>query len=256
MPLLYGEGVKAFSRLQGEIMKEIDNHSLFSWTVPEGTNQSWIVSGVFAWPPPEFAQSGNIIPIQEELGQLLVVTKKGLQINLDLQLAETPHRHRKHCAPKAFSAILNCALEDDITQRIALLLLPARTNQSIASFYRCAVTEHLVARSDDKFQIHHTIYIPKNVLLEFSRIFSSAFSKHIIPGQAYSNLHMLKRLYHLAFIVQYLGKLDKAEGLYRQISDGIGKDLGWEHPSTLECLSNLALVLQNLDKYEEAEALH
>ncbi|PWY93711.1 hypothetical protein BO94DRAFT_422855, partial [Aspergillus sclerotioniger CBS 115572] len=31
MPLLYGEGPRAFVRLQEEIMKEIDDHSLFAW---------------------------------------------------------------------------------------------------------------------------------------------------------------------------------------------------------------------------------
>ncbi|KAI0098141.1 heterokaryon incompatibility protein-domain-containing protein [Nemania sp. FL0031] len=40
MPLLYGEGAKAFIRLQEEIMKEIDDHSLYAWTLPENDTQS------------------------------------------------------------------------------------------------------------------------------------------------------------------------------------------------------------------------
>jgi hypothetical protein len=31
MPLLYGEGKRAFIRLQEEIMKETDDQSLFAW---------------------------------------------------------------------------------------------------------------------------------------------------------------------------------------------------------------------------------
>jgi hypothetical protein len=31
MPLLYGEGKKSFFRLQEEIMKRSDDHSLFAW---------------------------------------------------------------------------------------------------------------------------------------------------------------------------------------------------------------------------------
>ncbi|KAF2399471.1 hypothetical protein EJ06DRAFT_543554 [Trichodelitschia bisporula] len=32
MPLIYGEGVKAFQRLQEQIFKSIDDHSLLAWT--------------------------------------------------------------------------------------------------------------------------------------------------------------------------------------------------------------------------------
>lgn len=35
MPLLYGEGMKAFQRLQEEILNNIDDHSLFAWQTPE-----------------------------------------------------------------------------------------------------------------------------------------------------------------------------------------------------------------------------
>ena len=34
MPLLYGEGDRAFLRLQEEILKSSDDHSLFAWTLP------------------------------------------------------------------------------------------------------------------------------------------------------------------------------------------------------------------------------
>ena len=34
MPLLYGEGRKAFFRLQEEIIKQTDDHSIFAWPMP------------------------------------------------------------------------------------------------------------------------------------------------------------------------------------------------------------------------------
>lgn len=40
MPLLYGEGKKAYVRLQQEIMRATDDHSLFAWNHNRGTS-SW-----------------------------------------------------------------------------------------------------------------------------------------------------------------------------------------------------------------------
>ena len=44
MPMLYGEGQKAFIRLQEEILKEFDDHSLFAWkAAPEATQYRGIL---------------------------------------------------------------------------------------------------------------------------------------------------------------------------------------------------------------------
>ncbi|KAK0703975.1 hypothetical protein B0T26DRAFT_733497 [Lasiosphaeria miniovina] len=93
MPLLYGEGSKAFIRLQGEIIKEICDFSLFAWRHPEresgeeGTGDKapaqrqkqrhW---GILALSPKDFADSSGI----ETLGDLMynnecVPTSKGLR---------------------------------------------------------------------------------------------------------------------------------------------------------------------------------
>ena len=58
MPLIYGEGAKAFVRLQEEIMKTSDDHSIFAWTwIPQltdplmrGKKQHTIVGGATAPP--------------------------------------------------------------------------------------------------------------------------------------------------------------------------------------------------------------
>lgn len=54
MPMVYGEGEKAFTRLQLEIMKTSTDHSLFAWK-GEGD-----VRGPLARSPAEFAECGNI----------------------------------------------------------------------------------------------------------------------------------------------------------------------------------------------------
>ena len=50
MPLLYGEGKKAFIRLQEEIMKDSDDQSIFSWQRPAGSD----LCGMLAPAPSNF----------------------------------------------------------------------------------------------------------------------------------------------------------------------------------------------------------
>ena len=57
MPLLYGEGMKAFQRLQEEILKHSTDESLFAWA-----NRGYNVSGLLAESPQDFRHSGNIVP--------------------------------------------------------------------------------------------------------------------------------------------------------------------------------------------------
>ncbi|KAL6694828.1 ankyrin repeat-containing domain protein [Trichoderma pleuroticola] len=56
MPLLYGEGERAFIRLQEEIMKVSDDHSLFAWESSDSRG------GLLATSPEAFKDSKNIIP--------------------------------------------------------------------------------------------------------------------------------------------------------------------------------------------------
>ncbi|KAI4219834.1 MAG: hypothetical protein L6R40_008710, partial [Gallowayella cf. fulva] len=51
MPLLYGEGRKAFKRLQHEIIKQTDDESIFAWTA------DLTMTGVLAHSPTNFVQS-------------------------------------------------------------------------------------------------------------------------------------------------------------------------------------------------------
>ncbi|KAK2601949.1 hypothetical protein QQS21_004462 [Conoideocrella luteorostrata] len=55
MPLLYGEGEKAFTRLQEEIIRISDDHSLFAWRSPDHR------SGLLATSPHAFIGCGSIV---------------------------------------------------------------------------------------------------------------------------------------------------------------------------------------------------
>ncbi|KAL8884929.1 MAG: hypothetical protein Q9215_007124 [Flavoplaca cf. flavocitrina] len=60
MPLLYGEGEKAFLRLQSEIIKKSDDESIFAWFCDKEGRSLSFMSGLIAPSPRCFAESGQI----------------------------------------------------------------------------------------------------------------------------------------------------------------------------------------------------
>lgn len=80
MPMLYGEGDRAFYRLQEEIMKTLDDRSIFCWislVSSRATHRS-----LLARAPAEFAACGKIGPIHAEKVAPFQMTNKGLMIEL------------------------------------------------------------------------------------------------------------------------------------------------------------------------------
>lgn len=80
MPLLYGEGVKAFRRLQLEIIKETDDESIFAWV-----NKSCGLTDMLAPWPDAFSESGDIVTGDPVLRFTTIsgpytMTNKGLEV--------------------------------------------------------------------------------------------------------------------------------------------------------------------------------
>ena len=92
MPLLYGEGKeKAFFRLQEEIMKDSDDHSLLVWAASNNDHaQPNLYPGsghsrhfAFATSPEDFINMGNIVSfVSQEGDPPYNTTNRGLQISL------------------------------------------------------------------------------------------------------------------------------------------------------------------------------
>lgn len=59
MPLLYGEGPKAFMRLQEEIVKISNDHTIFCWQWDDAVPPGW--TSVLAPSPDVFINSGNFV---------------------------------------------------------------------------------------------------------------------------------------------------------------------------------------------------
>jgi hypothetical protein len=117
IPLLYGEGARAFIRLQEEIMKTSADESLFAWVVnPPGTRPAHF-QGLLAMSPACFYQSGRIAPkVHSKRSRPFNVTNMGLQLELMLpktsDVPETRTFKSKGSYAKislVYVAVLNCA---------------------------------------------------------------------------------------------------------------------------------------------------
>ncbi|KAM0254900.1 hypothetical protein ACHAQJ_006337 [Trichoderma viride] len=78
MPLLYGEGERAFFRLQEEIMKISDDHSLFAWESSDNRG------GLLATSPEAFRGSGDIIQFNyfNDPNDALTINSKGVHLGV------------------------------------------------------------------------------------------------------------------------------------------------------------------------------
>lgn len=100
MPLLYGEGLKAYARLQEEIVRESNDLSLFAWRAKfiDQTNR-----GILASTPSEFRDSGSIrLANETNFNPDFLMTNKGLRLALDLY----PGQNGSYLMP------LNCVYPD------------------------------------------------------------------------------------------------------------------------------------------------
>ncbi|RYP25827.1 hypothetical protein DL767_008250 [Monosporascus sp. MG133] len=81
MPLLYGEGPKAFIRLQEEIIRISNDHTIFCWARDSGVAQSW--TSMLAPSPAAFLKSGDYVAMDAwEAPVPYSMTNLGLSIHL------------------------------------------------------------------------------------------------------------------------------------------------------------------------------
>jgi hypothetical protein len=94
MPMLYGEGENTFIRLQEEIVKNTNDHTIFAWT-----SDSYFSNGLLAPKPAFFNDSGNIVQSKNLSAGPFFLTNKGVNLNLPLKTWEKS---------KLCLAVLNC----------------------------------------------------------------------------------------------------------------------------------------------------
>jgi hypothetical protein len=82
MPMLYGEGEKAFIRLQEEIIKEIPDMSIFAWKASKDMDYS----GLLARSPAEFKDAGFLVASNDGFFGIseFSITNRGIRFNVPL----------------------------------------------------------------------------------------------------------------------------------------------------------------------------
>ncbi|KAK1753297.1 heterokaryon incompatibility protein-domain-containing protein [Echria macrotheca] len=120
MPLLYGEGTKAFTRLQEEIIKKTYDHSIFCWRNPSSGPSTY--RGLLARSPAEFRVSASVRASQrpyddsvenEDTGPSLKtygMTNRGLRISFRmLEISGGEYVAKLECEEKQLPCFLMLA---------------------------------------------------------------------------------------------------------------------------------------------------
>ena len=155
MPMLYGEGERAFVRLQEEIAKEMNDLTLFAWQtkVPEvlkwGDTSVQKYRGILATSPAEFLEAGAIVAGDDaRFNEEFLITNKGMRINSGFS------RGPGGCCVLN----LNCSLHGDPTKQIGIYL-----KQHGAGVYAREHPNKLILQSEWQFAKLDTIYISKRL---------------------------------------------------------------------------------------------
>ncbi|RHZ64429.1 HET domain protein [Aspergillus thermomutatus] len=118
MPMLYGEGKRAFVRLQEEIMKQADDQTLFAWKSPDGTTYR----GLLAQSPADFRESGGFVQPEQRFNRSpFSVTNMGISIELAVV----------HWTMDVYLAALDCETQRG-KKRVAIFLAPLPQNNQYA----------------------------------------------------------------------------------------------------------------------------
>lgn len=158
MPMLYGEGPKAFIRLQEEIVKEYDDHSLFAWK-SSTANES---AGIFAKSPADFAASADIGSSIGTHSEPVMVTSRGVRISAYLSKMDNNSPD-----DTTFLAVLNCRFLDfdmEHRKRIAIALGKCRENAS-PTYIRLRPSELFSGYT--RKQERQTLYVLKDNHIEY-----------------------------------------------------------------------------------------
>jgi hypothetical protein len=127
MPLLYGEGTRAFVRLQEELVKSSDDETIFSWGFHQDAMEvTSLFASLFASSPRYFADCGAMIPFTPTglKPSHYTLTNKGLYIEtslcdlpisggITLARMNVSHLHRKS-AGDCLALVLERSRENDM----------------------------------------------------------------------------------------------------------------------------------------------
>ncbi|KAM7217519.1 Heterokaryon incompatibility protein (HET) domain containing protein [Rhypophila decipiens] len=139
MPMLYGEGPRAFIRLQEEISKETNDLTLFCWTLED--DPSVREHGIFALSPSYFRSAHNLVSLSWAIPREFSLVNGGIRITT--QLRKPSDWGGFSLVGEHFLLSLDCGYDEDgivgaISQNIALRKTPSGyVRLDPASTYGC-----------------------------------------------------------------------------------------------------------------------
>ncbi|KAM4066346.1 heterokaryon incompatibility protein [Hirsutella rhossiliensis] len=167
MPMLYGEGQRAFLRLQEEIMKQSDDQSLLAWVDVDASVDAY--HGLLAKSPLNFAYSNSVFPYQDwEPRPPYQLTNRGLCIDL-------PMTRREEDSDSIFVAALDCPAPPDYEDSSFLAIYLKKISHGDQQFARVRVSQFAKVLERGERQ---TVYVRQN----FSGIADSegVFPEHVL----------------------------------------------------------------------------
>lgn len=139
MPILYGEGPKAFIRLQEEISRVSFDHTIFAWDL------KMCYSGLLADSPDAFAESGNIRKLSlEDYVEMIEWKSTGIEYNMTNLGIDIPVPIRELKSHRSlYAAYLACFYIND-NEPIAIYL-----RKHGSRFFRTRKSTHSICNSEN-----------------------------------------------------------------------------------------------------------
>lgn len=247
MPLLYGEGRRAFVRLQEEILKETDDQSLFAWTTQRTEGQAEeSLSGLLAESPLAFKDVGNVRPLPPLLTRDSVpssITNQGLRIQLYLAPVSTQDQNS---VEEEYHAILDCSLREGIREYCPTIYLRRLWGDQFA---RVRSRECVLQPppADDVFtrnKGYQTVYVkqrPVYIIPEFTLPTGNIpLPANISEGEAYTlrGVHPPERWHSNSMTLKSVySQLNRVMGVFR-----------FSHPLKPDMQVDVAVGLQRLNQ--------
>ena len=165
MPLLYGEGDRAFIRLQEEILKQSSDQSLFAWDPPMGSmstlgaSENDSICGMFAPSPECFSETGDVMPGPEYWNKESALTNRGIRVKMPFKYDPLN---------KTFIGILSCV--PSLVQDIAIEFhSPSNSLEDLSHLIRRSVPVRYGDWSNDPQIQFNTVYLATDTSLWYTR---------------------------------------------------------------------------------------
>ncbi|KAL9607472.1 MAG: hypothetical protein Q9167_007619 [Letrouitia subvulpina] len=148
MPLVYGEGRKAFRRLQEEIINSSNDHSIFAWDDESAAKSfgfnDWELSSMLAFSPGRFMNSGSIIQcgdscrpssfVNRGVSIMLKYARSQDLIKAGLEVSKPERDFEKVGAENVVGAILECQNQDGYRRVLWLGISPLSTDTEMKAY--------------------------------------------------------------------------------------------------------------------------